>query len=343
MPKTGVLLINTGTPDAPTVESIRAYYEEFMHDRMLFSCPKPIWEVILRRRILPTRPQQKLADYQKLYRQGSPLLLRISRTQLGMVGEALASKGFAQGDFACALAMRYGNPSIASGLCELRDAGCERLVVVPLYPQEVKVCAGTCLAETDRCLDDLAAQGWRPQQVVRVRSFYRQPAYLDAVAGAVRSAWKYSPGARLLFSWHSTLMKDIRHGDPYQRQNDETARAVATRLGLPDDAWQITYQSRFDGRKWLQPSTAATVLELARAGVKDVCIVMPGFVADNLETVVEVGEQLRARYLEVAPAGSSFTVVPALNESPLLAEAVAQAIIEGCEAEAGTAATGGER
>ena len=325
MPKTGILLINTGTPANPTEEAIRIYLEEMLSDRMLVDCPPFIWKRVLKHAILPKRPARTRPFYESFWTpEGSPFMLT-SFAQRDLVERKL-SEDAAQG-LVVELAMRYGSPSIMSGLQALRNARCERIVAVPLYPQYVRVCAGTCLAKVRECLAELAEGGWEPK-LEEVGDFWQQPAYLDALADSIRRTW--DPAARtergaeehLVFSWHSTLMADITAGDPYREQNESTAQAVARRLGLEEGAWSISYQSRFDGRKWLQPFTGDHLAELAEAGIRDLAIICPGFVADNIETCVEVSQQLRDAFLQAAGPEARFTYIPALNESDLLAEAV---------------------
>ncbi len=378
--KTGVLLVNTGTPDEPTVAGVRAFLAEMLSDPMLVSMPRPLWNIILKRCILPRRPQRTVRAYQEMWTAaGAPFLLTSyaqrdaiaaeleRRTQAGerggvCVGELPGDAGGAYAGGAdtaaasdasagtsggtgtapelCAasdiwqveLTMRYGNPSIAAGLEALRAGGCGRVVLVPMYPQYVRVCAGTCLKAAHAELDAMAhATGWKPERV-EVRDFYEQPAYLDALEKSVRECWEQRPGAKLIVSFHSTLLADIKDGDPYERQTRETACMLAQRLGVPDEDFILAYQSRFDNRKWLGPHTAETVEILGATGTADVCVVTPGFVADNIETCIEIGRILRESFLKEArrfgTTAPRFTRVPALNDAPDLARAVADAICD---------------
>lgn len=335
--KTGVLLVNTGTPDEPTVDGVRAFLAEMLSDPMLVSMPRPLWNIILKKCILPRRPQRTVRAYQEIWTAaGAPFLLT-SCTQRDLVAAELECRAVkedeaAPGAWQVELAMRYGNPSIARGLEALRTGGCGRVVLVPMYPQYVRVCAGTCLKETHAVLDAMAAEkGWHPERV-EVEDFYEQPAYLDALAESVDACWERRPGAKLVISFHSTLLADIKDGDPYERQTRETACMLAQRLGVPDEDFILSYQSRFDNRKWLEPHTAETVEILGATGTSDVCVVTPGFVADNIETCIEIGRTLRESFLKEArrfgTTAPRFTRVPALNDAPGLAKAVADAICD---------------
>ena len=342
MVKTGVLLVNTGTPSEPTVGGVRDFLAEMLSDPMLVSVPRPLWNIVLNRFILPRRPQRTVTSYQEVWTaQGAPFLLTSLRQRDLLSAELerrVAARSETRSDREAArpgawkveLAMRYGEPSIAAGLEALRAARCGRVVVVPMYPQYAKVCAGTCLKEARAQLDALAGRtGWRPQ-VLEVESFHEQPAYLDALADGVRACWEWHAGAKLLVSFHSTPLADIRAGDPYERQTKETAAALARRLGVPDEDCIVAYQSRFDNRKWLSPFTDATAEILGATGVADLCVVAPGFVADNIETSIELGRGLRELFVKEArrfgTTAPRFTLVPALGEAPGLIAALADAV-----------------
>lgn len=327
MPKTGILIANTGTPDAPTEDAIRDFLGEMLSDPVLISAPPAIWKRVLKYFILPNRPKRTVGLYQRMWDEGGSKFMRVSRAQRDALRAALSRRGYSGGDFHVELAMRYGNPSIEAGLAHLRELACERVVAVPLYPQYVRVCAGTCLGEVERCLREAAADGWEPD-LIEVRHFYDQPAYKKALAESVAARWSYGPGSKLAVSLHSTLMADIEAGDPYHDENLEISRDLAVALGVPEEDWQLSYQSRFDSRKWLQPFTVDKLREWGRDGITDVCIVTPGFVAENIESAVETGETLRDIYLDAAPGGSRYTYVPTLDDAPGLIEAIASAIAD---------------
>lgn len=317
--------MNTGTPDAPTIEAVRRYLGEFLMDPAIIGAPP-----FVRRRIVAhvckRRPRRTVRNYEAFWTpKGSPFMLaslkQRDRLAIELAGRIAESTQVALG-------MRYGNPSIAHALGELRDGGCEQVILLPLYPQQVNVCAGTCLAKAREELGRLAAtSGWQPQ-VIEVPHFYEQPAYQQALARSVQQAWTYEPGSKLVASFHSTMMADINRGDPYREQAQATTACLAANLGIPAPDVLLCYQSRFDSRRWLQPFTETTLLELAEQGVKRVCVVCPGFTAENIETAIEVGRDLRGAFLSRAGVGASFTQVPSLNASSGLIKALAAAVCE---------------
>jgi len=219
--------------------------------------------------------------------------------------------------------MRYGNPSIKAALSSLREGGCTRLVAVPCYPQYVNVCAGTCLKAVCKTL---AKMKWHPL-IVEIRDFYQQPRYREALADSVRRNWKPTSDSKLVISCHSTLLKDIERGDPYRDQIEETAANLADDLGIDKEMVVVSYQSRFDDRRWLRPSTEETVKTLASEGI-NIAVLCPGFVADNIETIMEVDKNLRSLYEQHAPDGCSFTYIPCLNDDPKLMQALYDAIFQ---------------
>ena len=324
MPRLGVLLINTGTPDEPTEEAIARYLEEMLSDPALISAPPIIWKRVLKYIILPKRPKATKPVYERIWTDDGSLFMCVSEKQAARIAEMLGK------DYVVELAMRYGNPSIRSRLERLREAGVEQVVAVPLYPQYVNVCAGTCLAEVRRCMEEMRLLGW-DAELSEVRDFYNEDSYIHALAESIRTAWPQMQG-KLVFSWHSTLLADIEAGDPYKEQCEQTAQMVADELGLDSESWIVAYQSRFDSRKWLQPLIGDTLDCFAADGVDEVCVVCPGFVADNIETLVEIGETMRDRFLTSAPAGARFTYVPTLNVDEGLLQAVCESVREAARA-----------
>ena len=341
--KTGILLINTGTPDAPEVGAIQRYLGEFLMDPYIRPLPKALWKPILSLFILPNRPKHTVSSYEEIWTaEGSPFMLT-SASQRDKLQAVLEQRGFCGGEFQLELAMRYGNPSVDSALERMRDGGCERVVAFPLYPQQVKVCAGTCLKKVRDCLAQLARGGWQPE-LVEIPYYYDLPAYVHALAASVRECWSAVGGdgvtaandaghgsrAKLLVSFHSTLMADINAGDPYKEQAEATAADLVARLGLGSDDYAVAYQSRFDNRKWLQPSVRETLDAWAREGVRDVCVLCPGFSVDCLESLIEIAQHARDAFLEAAGAGANFTYVPALNDCDAAIECFADAIARAC-------------
>lgn len=316
--ETGVLLVNTGTPDAPEETAIARYLDEFLMDPAIIGAPWPIRRMIVNR-IVSTRPKESAKKYRAFWtEEGSPYL----NTCL-LQGKMLQGQ-LEQHGMQVAVAMRYGNPSIESALASLKGCGCTRLVVVPCYPQYARVCAGTCFTAVRKAL---ARLGWNPV-LVEIDDFYQQPCYRKALADSVGKNWTPAPGSKLVVSCHSTLLKDIEQGDPYRDQVEETAANLAEDLGICGETVVVSYQSRFDDRKWLQPSTKDTVVQLAEAGTS-IAVICPVFVTDNIETAIEVDAELRSLYCEHAPEGCTFTYIPCLNDDPDLIRALADAVLQG--------------
>lgn len=325
MTQIGVLLINTGTPENPDEESVRRFLEEMLSDSTLISVPPFIWKRVLKYFILPKRPKKTVSLYRKMWTECGSLFMKISRKQQAALQRELRSRSEGGERFEVCLAMRYGTPNIESQVKRLRELGCTTIVVVPFYPQYVNVCAGTCLAEFRRCVKAYADGGWNPA-IIEIDHFHDQPAYARALSQSVRRRWSYKPNSKLVVSFHSTLMADIEAGDPYREQTHETANELARSLGVPEEDVMVSYQSRFDSRKWLQPFTSDVLEQTAVMGVEDVCVVCPGFVAENIESKLEAGEQLRDLFLEKAAPGAQYTYVPTLDDDPGLIVALADVV-----------------
>lgn len=305
----GILLTNLGTPDAPTTPALRRYLAEFLWDRRVVDVPRPLWWLILHGIILRTRPARSARLYRKVWTaEGSPLLL-IARRQQALLQQALEAKW--PGRSKVALGMRYGNPSIASALTKLRAAGVRQVLVLPLYPQNS--CSTTAstfdaVAEALRHTRDVPALRF-------VADYHADAAYIDALAASVREAPQGgASGQRLLFSFHGTPERYRTEGDPYYQQCLTTAWLTAERLGLKDDAWQVSFQSRFGREPWLQPYTDEVLKRLPAQGIKHVQVICPGFSADCLETLEEIAGENRELFLHAG--GESFHYIPALNDRP---------------------------
>ena len=325
MASTGVIIVNTGTPDELTEEAIRDFLRSMLSDPMLISVPPFIWKRILEHFILPNRPKKTILSYAKVWDEDGSLFINISKRQRAALEQELVRRGFDAGQVNVELCMRYSHPLIEEGLAKLKQQGVVRVVCVPLYPQYVNVCAGTCLKEFDRCLAELVDDSWNPT-VCKVTDFYQNMSYRSALAASVKRVWQPKEGSKLVVSFHSTVMSDIDAGDPYKEQTEATAKNLAADLGMDPADVLVSYQSRFDSRKWLAPFTPDVLEQLAVMGVKDVCIVTPGFVAENIESKVEAGEELREVFLKKAGDGASYTYVPTLNDDPGLINAMADAI-----------------
>lgn len=301
---TGVLITNLGTPDAPTPAALRRYLAEFLWDRRVVDLPRPLWWLILNGIILRTRPKRSAAAYRKVWTEAGSPLMAISRRQAALLQDELPKARIALG-------MRYGNPSIASALEELRAAGVERVLVLPLYPQ---YSCSTSASTFDAVAD--AVRAWRRVPELRlVGDYHTDAAYLDALAASVRDAWRQRPPAeRLLFSFHGTPERFREEGDPYFQQCLATAAGVARRLALDEERWQVTFQSRFGREPWLQPYSDETLKALPGQGIASVDVVCPGFSADCLETLEEMAQENRRLFLDAG--GREYHYITALNDRP---------------------------
>ncbi|MCC5812738.1 MAG: ferrochelatase [Ectothiorhodospiraceae bacterium] len=306
-PALGILLANLGTPDAPTAPALRRYLGEFLADPRVVELPRVLWRIILHGIVLRTRPARSAKAYEQVWtEQGSPLLT-IGKAQAAGVTERLQRA--LQGKVALELGMRYGNPSMPAALRSLREQGVERLLVLPLYPQY----SGATTASTfDALADELKQWRWVPE-LRFIGQYHDDAAYIACLASSIREHWaEHGQGEKLLFSFHGTPRRYLLNGDPYHCQCHKTARMVAETLGLPTDAWQVTFQSRFGKDVWLQPYTDKTVETLGKGGMKTLDVICPGFSADCLETLEEIqGEN--AEIFQHA-GGGTLRYIPALNE-----------------------------
>jgi protoporphyrin/coproporphyrin ferrochelatase len=301
----GVLLVNLGTPSAPTPQAVRSYLAEFLSDPRVVELPRIVWLPILHGIVLRRRPKRSAAKYALIWTpEGSPLAVHTSR-QARLLQAALPQTQVEH-------AMRYGEPRFESALQKL--AGCANLVVLPLYPQYSR-------STTESVRDRLPA-GTR-----MIESFHDHPAYIGALAANVRRHWDaHGRGHLLIASFHGLPQRSVERGDPYERQCRETARLLAAALGLGEAQWKLTFQSRFGAAKWLQPYTQPSLVELAQRGMKHVDVVCPGFVSDCLETLEEIGIEGRGAFL--AAGGTEFSLIPCLNESSEWIDAMARIVRE---------------
>jgi ferrochelatase len=310
----GVLIVNLGTPDAPTAGAIRPYLREFLSDRRVVDLPPLLWWPILHGVILPLRPRRLAPLYARIWRDdGSPLLAITRKLAAALAGQLAPLPVVA--------AMRYGRPDLAAGLAELRAAGVTRVVVLPLYPQY----SGTTTASAFDALEAaLAAGPWRPR-VERIDDYHADAGYIAALAENVHEHWAaHGRGDTLLMSFHGIPQRYVGRGDPYERQCVATAERLAAALELRNGEWQLAYQSRVGRAAWLQPYTEAALPELARRGVRRLDVICPGFAADCLETLDEIA----IRYAEafVAAGGEALRYVPALNARPAHVAALARLV-----------------
>ena len=305
-PQTAILLVNLGTPDAPTPPALRRYLGEFLSDPRVVEIPKPVWWLILNGIILPIRSSKSAAKYASVWTdRGSPLQTGTADlTQAVAVEMALAGH-----HVQVRYAMRYGNPSVASVLDELARQNVTRILLVPLYPQY-------CAATTASTLDAVSAWMRRSRRVPELRvlnHFHDVPVYIEALADKIETQWRQQGRPdRLVMSFHGMPARTLKLGDPYHCECHKTGRLLAERLGLEASDYVVTFQSRFGRAEWLQPYTAPTLAELGRQGVQRVDVICPGFPADCLETLEEIALEGKAEYLKAG--GRDYRYIPCLNE-----------------------------
>lgn len=307
MTRSAVLLINLGTPEAPTAPALRKYLKQFLWDPRVVELPRPLWWLVLNGVILNTRPKKSAEKYAKVWTpEGSPLKVHTER-QAKLLRGYLGQSG--QGDLAIDWAMRYGEPSVASVLDRLKAQGCMRILVLPLYPQ---YSASTTASAMD-AVSAWARRHPRAAEVAAVESFHEDPRYIAALTASINAHWMdYGRPEKLVMSFHGLPKASIARGDPYYGQCIDSGRLLAKSLGLAETAYAITFQSRFGPAEWLQPYTQPTLEALAREGVRRVDVICPGFVSDCLETLEEIGMECKAAFL--AAGGHEFRYIPCLNE-----------------------------
>ncbi len=308
-PALGILATNLGTPDAPTPAALRRYLAEFLWDPRIVEIPRPVWWMILHGVILRTRPKRSAHAYQSIWtNEGSPLLV-IARRQAAALQSVLTQQLGAS--VKVALGMRYGNPSIADALNELRQANVQRILVFPLYPQYA---AATAASTFDAVAAVFKTWRWIPE-LRMITHYHDDPAYIKAIATSVREHWaQHGQAEKLLLSFHGIPKRCLLAGDPYHCECHVTARLVAEQLGLPQDRWQVAFQSLFGREEWLKPYTNETLESWGKSGVKSVDIVCPGFSADCLETLEEMAMLNRGVFLKAG--GERYSYIPALNDRP---------------------------
>ena len=307
--RTAVLLINLGTPEAPTKPALRQYLGQFLWDPRVVEIPRPVWWLILKLFVLNLRPAKSAAKYAKIWLpEGSPLKVHTER-QAALLRGWLGEAGLA--DVTVAWAMRYGAPSIADTLDRLKAEGAERVLVVPMYPQYAA-------SSTGSAMDDVA--DWirhrrNPMEVRFVKHFHDEPGYIASVASTVTEYWAANGQPdKLLMSFHGLPRRSLDLGDPYYCECQKTGRLIAEALGLTTEQYLITFQSRFGKAEWLKPYTQATLEELAHDKTRRVDVVCPGFVADCLETLEEIAMDCKGDFL--SSGGGEYHYIPAVNERP---------------------------
>lgn len=307
--RVGVLITNLGTPDQPTPTALRAYLREFLWDPRVVELPRPLWWLILHGVILNIRPRRSARSYASVWtEQGSPLLFH-TQAQASALQQSLQQQ---YGDHVVLeFAMRYGNPSIASGLQSLFDQGARKLLILPLYPQ---YSAATSASTFDAIAKDFARRRWLPE--LRFISHYHDfEPYIDAMVSRIKRHWlSHGEPQRLLLSYHGVPLRYLHQGDPYFCECQKTSRLIAEKLGKGSDFCLTTFQSRFGREPWLQPYTDATLRSLPSQGVEHVQVFCPGFSADCLETLEEIAVENRHYFVDAG--GRDFSYITALNCEP---------------------------
>jgi ferrochelatase len=318
-PKTGVLLVNLGTPDAPTAAAIRRYLRQFLSDPRVVELPRALWLPILYGFILPLRPRRLARAYATIWNeQGSPLLA-ISQRQTERLRQALTTRLGCE--LPVALAMSYGNPSIEQGLHELEQQGVRRLLLLPLYPQF----SGTTTASVlDAVLAAFGRRRW-PPELRTVNQYHDHSGYIAALAQSVSDHWSANGRSDyLLVSFHGIPQTYVQAGDPYFCQCHKTARLLAEALALEPGRWSVAFQSRLGKAPWVQPYTDFELPRLAGAGIGTLDVICPGFAADCLETLEEVAQRYRADFIRAG--GRELRYIPALNDSAAHIEALSDLV-----------------
>ena len=307
--RTAVLLVNLGTPDAPTPSAVRKYLREFLSDPRVVEIPRALWWPILHGIILRLRPAKSAAKYASIWTEdGSPLALWTAK-QAALLKGYLGERGHSPPALLVRHAMRYGNPSIAQVLGQLKAEHVTRVLVLPLYPQYA---AATTASVADAVMAWMRRQRRQPE--LRLVNHYHDDAgYIDALTQRVRNHWMtHGRGERLVLSFHGVPERSLKLGDPYHCECHVTARMLGERLGLGQGELLVTFQSRFGKAKWLTPYTEPTLVDLAAQGVKRVDVMCPGFAADCLETLEEIDREARAAF--IGAGGQAFHYVPCLND-----------------------------
>lgn len=309
-PRLGVVLVNLGTPDAPTAGAVRRYLREFLGDRRVIEVPRLMWWVILNLFILPFRPRRVAALYASIWQNGDSPMRQILKAQCELLQAGL-DKDMPGSAVRVLPGMTYGQPALASALSALKAGGVERIVVLPLFPQ---YSATSSAAAVDALSRWLQKQRNLPAVTI-IKDYFEHPLYIKALADSIREfRGRHGSAARLLFSFHGIPEAYAEKGDPYPQRCRATAAAVAAALQLPPGDWACSFQSRFGRQPWVQPYTDVLLREWAQDGVGSVQVVCPAFAADCLETLEEIAVENRELFLHAG--GREYGYIPALNTRP---------------------------
>jgi ferrochelatase len=308
-PKVGILLVNLGTPEAPTAAALRVFLKEFLSDPRVVEIPRVLWWPILNGFVLTTRPRSSVRKYAKIWTtQGSPLKVHTER-QARLLGSHLG--GDAERPALVAWAMRYGQPSVQQGLVALKEGGCDRVLVIPLYPQ---YSASTTASTYDALLAATGRMRNVPELRV-VKHFHDHPGYIQALAQSVRDHWTdVGRPDKLILSFHGLPRFAVDRGDPYYAQCRKTAHLLAEALLLGPEQYILAFQSRFGRARWLEPYTLEVVTALGKQGTRRIDVLCPGFVSDCLETLEEIAIENKRAFQ--SSGGGQFHTIPCLNERP---------------------------
>jgi len=307
MKRTAVLLINLGTPEAPTETAVREYLREFLWDPRVVQIPRVLWWFILHFFVLRKRPAISAKAYKKIWtKNGSPLLVCSKRIQQAL--QALSDQKSA-GEYEVKLAMRYGQPSIEKALKDIKESDVDNIIVLPLYPQFATSSTGTAW----QAFRQVYAQWESAPASQTIVDYHDHEGYINALAQSVQRHWAaHGKADCLLLSFHGVPERTIRQGDPYLKHCTKTTELLVKKLALEPLQWRMVFQSRFGKAKWVQPYCVETLEELAQEGVKNIDVICPGFAADCLETLEEIAIQNRDIFLKAG--GEKYHYIPALND-----------------------------
>lgn len=305
--KTGILLTNLGSPDAPTAKALRRYLKEFLSDPRIVEIPRLVWMIILHGIILRVRPKRSAKLYESIWSENGSPLTHITRLQRDKLGAHLKSQGHENTEVV--MAMRYGNPSIKAGLEELRERGFTRIVVLPLYPQYSSPTTGSTFDAVSKVL---RTWRWVPE-LHFINGYHKNTAYIESLANSISEDLQTNgTPQKIVFSYHGMPKLFLERGDPYYCLCLQTTRLVIEKLGLDKDLVVSTFQSRFGKAEWLKPYTDATLESFPAQGIKDVAIISPAFSADCLETLEELETENREIFEHAG--GEKYRYIAALND-----------------------------
>ena len=315
--KTGVLLVNLGSPDSPGTADVRRFLREFLGDPRVVNLPRPLWWLILNLLILPFRPGKSAHAYRAIWTEkGSPLIVFTQQLTDKLIVR------YGNGNLLIDCAMRYGKPALREKLRDFKKQGVDEIVILPLYPQYSST-------TTASVFDVVAGEflGWRHMPSLRfISDYYQNPSYITAIADSIRQHWQnHGQAELLLLSFHGLPAKLTEWGDPYFHHCQTTASLIADQLGLRDNQWQLVFQSRFGKAEWLKPYCVEVLRNLPKQGVKQVDIICPGFAVDCLETLEEIALANKSIFIEAG--GKSYRYIPALNDSDVHVEVINDLII----------------